>query len=105
MIHCGSRGLGHQVASDYIKLMESEYGFENLPDRELINAPIKSELGQKYFSRHGLCCEFRFCNRQMIMHFVRESFKKIFSNSKLSLIYDVAHNIAKIEEHEIDGKK
>jgi len=105
MIHCGSRGLGHQVASDYIKAMEDEYGWEKLPDRELINAPIKSELGKKYFSAMACAANFAFCNRQMIMRWVREVFKKIFPNSELKMVYDVAHNIAKIEEHEVDGKK
>lgn len=99
MIHCGSRGLGHQVASDYIKLMEEKLGIENLPDRELINAPFKSELGQKYYK--AMCCavNYAFANRQMIMHWVRETFKEFFPNSELKLIYDVAHNIAKVEEH------
>jgi len=105
MIHCGSRGLGHQVASDYIQLMEKEYGFANLPDRELINAPIKSELGQKYLSAMNCAVNFAFCNRQMIMHHVREVLKRHFPSSKIDLVYDVCHNIAKIEEHEIDGKK
>lgn len=105
MIHCGSRGLGHQVASDYIRLMEKEYGFAKLPDRELINAPIKSDLGQKYLSAMNCAVNFAFCNRQMIMHHVREQLKHYFPKSKVSLVYDVCHNIAKIEEHEVDGKK
>jgi len=105
MIHCGSRGLGHQVASDYIKAMEDKYGFANLPDRELINAPIKSELGKKYFSAMACAANFAFCNRQMIMSWVRDCFKKFFPNAKLDLVYDVAHNIAKFETHIIDGKE
>jgi len=105
MIHCGSRGLGHQVASDYIKLMEDEYGWKNLPDRELINAPIKSELGQKYLSAMNGAVNFAFCNRQMIMHQVREQLKYYFPKSEIKLVYDVCHNIAKIETHEVDGKK
>jgi len=105
MIHCGSRGLGHQVASDYIKLMEDKYGWKNLPDRELINAPIKSELGQKYLSAMNCAVNFAFCNRQMIMHHVREQMKHYFPSSEIKLIYDVCHNIAKIEEHFVDGKK
>ncbi len=104
-IHCGSRGLGHQVASDYIKLMEDEYGFEGLPDRELINAPINSELGKKYFSAMNCAANFAFCNRQMIMEWVRNSFRIFFPKAELKLIYDVCHNIAKIEEHNVDGKK
>ena len=105
IIHCGSRGLGHQVASDYIQLMEKKYGFAGLPDRELINAPIKSELGQKYLSAMNCAVNFAFCNRQIIMHHVREQVKRYFPKAKINLVYDVCHNIAKIEEHEINGKK
>ena len=105
MIHCGSRGLGHQVASDYIKLMEDKYGWENLPDRELINAPIKSELGQKYLSAMNCAVNFAFANRQMIMNHVREQLKYYFPKSEIKLVYDVCHNIAKIETHIVDGKK
>src|SRR3989338_4037980 len=105
MIHCGSRGLGHQVASDYIKLMEDKYGWENLPDRELINAPIKSELGQKYLSAMNCAVNFAFANRQMIMNHVREQLKYYFPKSEIKLVYDVCHNIAKIETHVVDGKK
>ncbi len=106
MIHCGSRGLGHQVASDYIKLMEDEYGWESLPDRELINAPINSVLGKKFFSAMNCSANFAFCNRQMIMEWVRQSFKNVYgSKVKLDMIYDVCHNIAKIEEYVVDGKK
>lgn len=105
MIHCGSRGLGHQVASDYITKMENKFGWENLPDRELINAPINSELGQEYLK--AMCCavNYAFCNRQIITHHVREAFKKIMGTSDgMNLVYDVAHNIAKIEKHDVDGK-
>lgn len=107
MIHCGSRGLGHQIASDYIKLMEDKYyeTIKNLPDRELINAPLNSELGKKYLSAMNCATNFAFCNRHMIMHWTREVFKKIFKNAKLDLVYDVCHNVAKIEEHMVDGKK
>ena len=104
MIHCGSRGLGHQVASDYIKLMENKTDTSKLPDRELVNAPIKSELGQKYLSAMNCAVNFAFCNRQMIMHYVREVLKRHFPKNKTQLVYDVCHNIAKIEEHVVDGK-
>ena len=105
MIHCGSRGLGHQVASDYIQLMETEYGFKDLPDRELINAPIKSKLGKDYYA--AMCCaaNFAFANKQLITHWIREEMKKIFPSVKIDVVYDICHNIAKFEEHEIDGKK
>ncbi|NMB66518.1 RtcB family protein [Candidatus Woesearchaeota archaeon] len=104
MVHCGSRGLGHQVASDYIKVMEDKYGFENLVDRELINAPINSEIGKNYYK--AMCCaaNFAFANKQLITHWVREAIKEIFPESKINVVYDVCHNIAKFEEHAIDGK-
>lgn len=109
MIHCGSRGLGHQVASDYLRLMEKNFGINKLPDRELINAPFQSEMGQKYFSAMSASANYAWANRQMIMHWVRESFSSIFKRSAesmdMQLIYDVAHNIAKVEEHVVDGKK
>lgn len=104
MVHCGSRGLGHQVASDYIKEMEKVYGFKNLPDRELINAPIKSKLGEKYYGAMSAAANFAFANKQMITHWVRESFNRIFGNVKIDVVYDLCHNIAKYEKHKIDGK-
>lgn len=104
MIHCGSRGLGHQVASDYIQLMEEKYGWPK-QDRELVNAPIKSELGQKYLSAMACAANFGFANKQLITNSIREAFTKIFPKFKAEVVYDVCHNIAKIEEHTIDGKK
>jgi len=105
MIHCGSRGLGHQIASDYIKKMEDKYGFKNLPDRELINAPIKSQLGQDYIAAHNCAANFAFANKQLITHWIREEMKYLFPKSKIDVIYEVCHNIAKFEEHFVDGKK
>lgn len=105
LIHSGSRGLGHQVASDYIKLMEEKYGIENLPNRELIYAPLNSKLGKDYLSAMAAAANFGFVNRQLIMYQIRKSFEKYFPNSKLDLVYDIAHNIAKFEEHEVNGKK
>lgn len=104
MVHCGSRGLGHQVASDYIKKMEQKYGIEKFPDRELVHAPIKSELGEKYLSAMNCAVNFAFCNRQLIMHQIRGVIKTHFPKAKANLIYDVAHNIAKFENHKINGK-
>lgn len=100
MVHCGSRGLGHQVASDYIKKMEKEYGFRNLPDRELINAPIKSELGKNYFAAMACAANFAFANKQIITHWIREEMKILFPNIKIDVLYDVCHNIAKFEKFE-----
>jgi len=105
MIHCGSRGLGHQVASDYIKEMEAKYGHEGLPDRELINAPIQSELGQKYYGAMSAAANFAFANKQMITHWVRESINRIFGDTEVEVVYDVCHNIAKMEEHTLNGER
>jgi tRNA-splicing ligase RtcB len=103
MVHCGSRGLGHQVASDYIKLMEQEYSWPE-QDRELVNAPIKSELGQKYLSAMACAANFAFANKQLITHWIRENLKHYFPDFKAEVIYDVCHNIAKFEKHNINGQ-
>jgi tRNA-splicing ligase RtcB (3'-phosphate/5'-hydroxy nucleic acid ligase) len=104
MIHCGSRGLGHQVASDYIQEMGKVHGFPEY-DPQLVHAPIKSKLGKEYMSAMNCAVNFAFCNRQIIMHRVRKVLEKFFPKYKNNLVYDVAHNIAKIEEHNIGGKK
>lgn len=105
MIHSGSRGLGHQTASDYIMKMEKEYGFKNLPDRELICAPIDSSLGKDYRGAMAAAANFAFVNRQLMTYQTRKVFQKFFPKSELNLVYDIAHNIAKFEEHEVEGKK
>ncbi len=105
LIHSGSRGLGHQTASDYIRDMEKEYGFKQLPDRELACAPINSKLGRDYLGAMRAAANFAFVNRTLIMYQIRNAFKKYFPKSNLELVYDVAHNIAKFETFEIDGKK
>ncbi len=105
MIHTGSRGLGHQTASDYIQKMERVYGFKDLPDRELICAPIESELGKDYRAAMAAAANFAFANRQLITHQIRKSFKNYFPKTKIEVVYDIAHNIAKFEEFEIDRKK
>ncbi|KAH0787905.1 RtcB family protein [Histomonas meleagridis] len=104
MIHTGSRGLGYQVADEFIKEMEKNYK-DDLPDRQLCSAPLNSELGQRYLHSMGAAANFAWCNRQVIMHFVRDSFKRVMKRDDLEmhLIYDVAHNIAKIEKHVVDG--
>jgi len=110
MIHCGSRGFGHQVATDYLKLfleVMPKYGIKIL-DRELACAPFNSKEGQDYFNAMACAANMAFANRQVIMHRVRECFEKVFGRSaeemEMNLLYDVAHNIAKIEDHIIDGK-
>jgi tRNA-splicing ligase RtcB len=106
LIHCGSRGLGHQVASDYVRKAISYLDKQNikLVDRELAYFPFEHPEGQNYFSAMKAAANFAFANRQLILHQVRKAFKKVFSKEiKLRQIYDVAHNIAKIEEYE--GKK
>ena len=109
MVHSGSRGLGHQVASDYLRLMEKKYGIAGLPDRELINAPFSSDMGQQYYSAMSAAANYAWVNRQMMAYWVRESFAKVFdSDAKdlgMDIVYDVAHNIAKRETHTVDGKK
>jgi len=109
MIHCGSRGFGHQIASDYLDEMEKamqKYGIQ-VSDKQLACAPINSEEGKKYFSAMACAVNYAFANRQMIMHWTRKSFEKVLGKTakemEMSLLYDVAHNIAKFEEHEIDG--
>ncbi|MDP2924835.1 MAG: RtcB family protein [Nanoarchaeota archaeon] len=104
MVHCGSRGLGHQVASDYIKLMEDKYGWPEF-DRELVNAPINSELGKKYFSAMACAANFAFANKQLITYFIRENLKHYFPDFKAEVVYDICHNIAKFEKHIIDGNE
>lgn len=107
MIHCGSRGLGHQVCTDYLREMERSYPelIKGLPDRELVYAPAKSKLAENYFGAMAAAANYAWCNRQMITYNVREAMKKVFKKFNGELIYDVAHNIAKIEEHKINGKK
>lgn len=106
MIHCGSRGLGHQVASDYIRLMENKFGIKGLPDRELINAPIRSPLGQEYYRSMSSAVNYAFTNRQMIAHWVRNVFARVMGSSEgMDQVYDVCHNVAKFEKHDINGEK
>jgi tRNA-splicing ligase RtcB len=105
MIHCGSRGLGHQVASDYIRLMENKFGTKKLPDRELIYAPIRSDIGTHYYKSMSAAVNFAFANRQMIAHWVRSVFRKVMGSSDgMDQVYDVCHNVAKFERHAVDGK-
>ncbi|MDP2920242.1 MAG: RtcB family protein [Dehalococcoidia bacterium] len=111
LIHCGSRGLGHQVAGDYIKVMldaMDEYRID-VPDRQLACCPVNSPQGKDYIAAMRCAANFAWANRQCITHWVREAFCRVLGKCEeeagLELIYDVAHNIAKIEEHDVDGKK
>lgn len=106
MIHTGSRGLGHQVATDYIRLMNSSFarfGF-TLPDRELACAPFRSAEGQRYWKAMSAAANFAWANRQLITWEIRQAWKQVFGpDDRLELLYDVAHNIAKIETHAVNG--
>ncbi|MBN2603047.1 MAG: RtcB family protein [Candidatus Thermoplasmatota archaeon] len=111
MIHTGSRGFGHEVCSDHLRILEQAVRKYNiwLPDRQLACAPVKSSEGKNYFKAMACAANFAWCNRQMIVHWVRESFEKVLNdkaeNLGMNIVYDVCHNIAKLEEHEIEGKK
>jgi len=108
MIHTGSRGLGHQVCSDYLKIMIpliKKYGIE-VPDREFACVPFNSPAGQRYFSAMASAANYAWANRYMIAHYIRESWKKVLGRKEnLELLYDVAHNIIKKERYEINGKE
>ncbi len=106
-IHCGSRGLGHQIGTEYLKKMAMaarDYGIE-LPDRELACAPIQSDLGREYLGamRAGINCAL--ANRQVITHLARQAFAEVFPEARLSLLYDVSHNTCKLEEHDVEGRR
>jgi tRNA-splicing ligase RtcB len=111
MIHSGSRGLGHQVCSDYIKTMTQAMRKYNIqvPDRELCSAPTTSPEGQAYLGAMSAAANFAWANRQTMMHWTREVFSKIMGQPaedlEMKLIYDVAHNMGKVEEHEIEGRR
>lgn len=109
MIHTGSRGLGHQIATDYIRLMMqamTKYDIR-LPDRELAACPINSPEGKRYFSAMSAGANYAWANRQMIAHFVRKAWKSVLGEkaSPLRVVYDVAHNIAKIEKYKVNEKE
>ena len=108
LIHSGSRGLGHQVCTDYVALMNRtmpKHGIQ-LVDRQLACGPIRSEEGKQYLGAMCAAANFAWANRQGILHFLRGAFRRIFGDSaRLDLIYDVCHNIAKRERYEIDGRK
>ncbi|HUU63305.1 MAG TPA: RtcB family protein [Dehalococcoidia bacterium] len=111
LIHTGSRGFGHQVCTDHLATMGTavaKYGI-NLPDRQLACAPVRSPEGQAYFAAMACAANYAWANRQCITHWARESFIQVFSKSPrelgMEMVYDVAHNIAKMEEYEVEGKR
>ena len=104
-IHCGSRGLGHQIGTEFLRSMAiagHEYGI-HLPDRELACAPLESDLGRTYLGAMRAAINCAFANRQVITHLVRRSFERVLPRAKLELVYDVSHNTCKLERHDIDG--
>ncbi|UCD63650.1 MAG: RtcB family protein [Candidatus Zixiibacteriota bacterium] len=111
MIHTGSRGCGHQICTDYLEVMRRANRKYNIPllDRELSCAPASSPEGQEYFAAMKCGANFAWANRQMITHWVRESFETVLGQKAARLglrqIYDIAHNMAKLEQHEVEGKK
>ena len=109
-IHCGSRGFGHQICSDYVKEFQSvihKYNIE-IEDRELVCAPLQSPEGQRYLSAMRCAANFAFCNRQVLAHQARNVFEEVFAkeakNFHLRMVYDLAHNMGKIENHDINGE-
>lgn len=106
-VHCGSRGLGHQVGTDYIKSLSGAAQKYNLPirDRELASAPINSPEGRMYFGAMSAGINCALANRQIITHLVREIFTEVFPEGRVKMLYDISHNTCKVETHTIDGKK
>jgi tRNA-splicing ligase RtcB len=111
MLHCGSRGLGHQVASDYLKIQEQAVKKYNiwLPDKQLACAPTSSKEGQDYFSAMKCAVNYSFTNRLVMTQWIRETFEKVFKKDWESMdmqtVYGICHNVVKLEEHTIENKK
>ena len=110
MVHCGSRGFGHQIGTDYLRIFDDVMRRDGIqiPDRELACAPFQSKEGQDYYKAMACAANMAFANRQVIVHRIREGFAKVFKQDAetlgLHMTYDVAHNIAKVEKHKVDGK-
>jgi tRNA-splicing ligase RtcB len=106
-IHCGSRGLGHQIGTEFLKKMllcAGQHGIQ-LPDRELACAPIHSAVGQSYLGAMRAAINCALANRQILTHLTRQAFARLFPGADLSLLYDVSHNTCKIEEHAVEGRR
>lgn len=106
MIHCGSRGLGHQIGTEYLRLMAESAGLHGieLPDRELACAPLASDLGQRYLGAMRAAINCALANRQILTHLVRQVFGEILPAARMPLLYDVSHNTCKREAHQVDGQ-
>ncbi len=107
MIHCGSRGAGHQICTDHLEVLSRavhKYCID-IPDKQLACAPIGTPEANNYFGAMVCAANYAWANRHIIAHWTREVFERYFPGSRLNLVYDVAHNVAKIEEHEVDGKR
>jgi tRNA-splicing ligase RtcB len=111
MIHCGSRGLGHQACTDTVQLFQKsihKYGIK-IPDRELVCAPLNSPEGEEYLAVMQAAANYAFCNRQVLSHFARRAFEQVLAGKvkkwQLHQVYDIAHNIGKIEDHIVDGEQ
>ena len=107
MIHCGSRGAGHQICTDHLDVLSRavrKYKID-IPDKQLACAPLGSPEARQYFGGMVCAANYAWANRHIIAHWTREVFEKYFPGSRLDLVYDVAHNVAKIEEHNVDGKR
>lgn len=105
LIHSGSRGFGHQVCQDTLDHFMAKGFAKGLPDKQLVAAPIKSPEGERYFAAMAAAANFAFNNRQQILHHVRRAFKDILGITEIPLLYDVCHNIAKFEKHNVEGKQ
>ncbi|MFQ6093322.1 MAG: RtcB family protein, partial [bacterium] len=106
-IHCGSRALGHQVGTDYLKTLAEasrKYGIP-IRERELVCAPIDSPEGRRYFSAVNCAINYAFANRQVICHLVRQTFEKMFPSEEIHMLYDVGHNTCKVEKHMVGGEE
>jgi tRNA-splicing ligase RtcB (3'-phosphate/5'-hydroxy nucleic acid ligase) len=107
LMHSGSRGLGHQVCTDYLELMQGtmkKYGISVI-DRQLACVPVQSREGQDYLAAMGAAANFAFANRQMITHWTRNAFQRVLGAGDLKVVYDVCHNIAKRERHQVEGRE
>jgi tRNA-splicing ligase RtcB len=105
-IHCGSRGLGHQIGTEFLREMaiEAQRTGLHLPDRELACAPINSELGQRYLGAMRAAINCALANRQIVCHLARDVFRQFFPRHRLDLLFDVSHNTCKVEQHRVDGR-